>query len=57
MGSKKTIKLVDKVLKNQNKRELYTKEELAYMELQLTQMKLHRQRRKYERKLKKGFGY
>ena len=57
MGQKKTIKLVGKVLKDEKRRELYTKEEIAYMELQVEQMKLQRKRRKYERKLKKGFGY
>ena len=58
MGDKrKTRKLVQKLLKDENKRALYTKEELQYMEIQLARMKVERARRKLQRKLNKGFGY
>ena len=53
---KKTINLVKKVLKNKNKRKLYTEEELLYMEMQLTRLILERKRRKEERRRNKGFG-
>ena len=54
---KKTIKLVTKVLSKEKKRALYTDEELAYMERQLYQMRVEKERRKLRRKLDKGFGY
>jgi len=54
---KKTIKLVDKLLKDENKRKMYSDEELTYMERQVEQMKLDRKRRKEQRKRDKGFGY
>jgi hypothetical protein len=53
---KKTIKLVTKVLSKDKKRKLYTDEEIAYMERQLTQLKVEKERRKLRRKLEKGFG-
>ena len=57
MGNlKKTIKLVNKVLSDDKKRELYTPEELSYMERQVDLLKIEKQRRKYYRKLNKGFG-
>ena len=57
MGNlKRTIKLVNKVLSDDKKRELYTPEELAYMERQIDLLKIEKQRRKYHRKLNKGFG-
>ena len=57
MGNlKRTIKLVNKVLSDDKKRELYTPEELTYMERQIDLLKIEKQRRKYHRKLNKGFG-
>ena len=53
---KKTINLVKKVLNNDNKRKLYSAEELAYMEIQLERLIERRKQRKAERRLKKGFG-
>jgi hypothetical protein len=52
---KKTINLVKKVLNNENKRKMYSPEELAYMETQLELLIAERERRIQERKLK-GFG-
>lgn len=51
---KKTINLVKKVLNNENKRKLYTKEELVYMESQLARLIENRNRRKADKR--KGFG-
>ena len=57
MGLKKrTINLVKKVLNNDNKRAMYTPEELLYMELQLKNLIEERKRRVKQRKLQKGFG-
>ena len=57
MGERKrTIKLVSKVLKSEKKRKLYSSEELAYMELQVTRMKLQRAINREQRKREKGFG-
>lgn len=53
---KKTINLVKKVLNNDNKRAMYTPEELLYMELQLKNLIVERKRRVKQRKLQKGFG-
>jgi hypothetical protein len=53
---KKTINLVKKVLNNDNKRAMYTPEELAYMEMQLKNLIDERKRRVKQRKLEKGFG-
>ena len=56
MGERKrTIKLVSKVLNSDNKRKLYSSEELAYMELQVTRMKLQRAISREQRKREKGF--
>lgn len=57
MGLKKrTINLVKKVLNNDNKRAMYTPEELLYMEMQLKNLIAERKRRVKQRKLQKGFG-
>ena len=57
MGERKrTIKLVSKVLNSDKKRKLYSTEELAYMELQVTRMKLQRAIKREQRKREKGFG-
>ena len=57
MGERKrTIKLVNKVLNNENKRKMYSDEELQYMELQVTRMKLQRAIKREQRKREKGFG-
>lgn len=56
MGKNKTIKLVQKVLRDENRRKLYSPAELTYMELQLLSMKLARQKKKQARKEQKGFG-
>jgi hypothetical protein len=53
---KKTIKLVTKLLSSDKKRELYSPEEITYMERQVELEKLQRQRRKEQRKRDKGFG-
>ncbi len=53
---KKTINLVKKVLNNNNKRAMYTPEELLYMEMQLKNLIEERKRRVKQRKLEKGFG-
>lgn len=52
---KKTIKLVNKVLHDPQKRKLYSKEELAYMENQVVLLKKERARRIKQRKKEKGF--
>ena len=57
LTNKKTIKLVNKILKDDRKRDLYTPEELAYMERQTELMKLDREIRKLRKKQMKGFGY
>lgn len=57
MGERKrTIKLVTKVLNNEKKRKMYSDEELAYMQMHVTRMKLQRAIRKEQRKREKGFG-
>ena len=53
---KKTIKRVQGVLKDENKRKLYTEEELLYMEKQLVLLKELRKARVQERKQQRGFG-
>ena len=53
---KKTINLVKKVLNNNNKRAMYTPEELLYMEMQLKILIEERKRRVKQHKLEKGFG-
>ena len=57
MTNKRTIKLVKKILSDDKKRELYTPEELAYMERQAELLKIDRERRKLARKKEQGFGY
>jgi len=52
MAQKKTRKLLKKILKNNNKRSLYTNSELLYMERMYDLMVLQHQRQKLE---KKGF--
>ena len=52
---KKTIKLVTKLLSDEKKRQLYTAEEIAYMERQVELLKLERARRLERRRAEKGF--
>ena len=52
---KKTIKRVQSVLKDKEKRKLYSEEELLYMEKQLVLLKELRKARVQERKEKRGF--
>jgi len=52
---KKTIKRVQSVLKDDEKRKLYTEAELLYMEKQLVLLKELRKARVQERKESKGF--
>lgn len=54
---KKTIKMVTKLLGNDKRRQLYTEEEIKYMERQVVLLKLQRARRLHQRKIDKGFGY
>ena len=54
---KKTIKAVDKVLNDPEKRKLYSEEELIYMEKQVKLLKEWRSNEKRHRKANKGFGY
>ena len=53
MGQKQDLKLIKKVLRE--KRNLYTTEELAYLELQYNIMKLKRKVKKVVEKHSKGF--
>ena len=52
---KKTIKRVQSVLKDKEKRKLYTEGELLYMEKQLVLLKELRKARVQERKEQRGF--
>ena len=52
---KKTIKRVQSVLKDKEKRKLYSEEELLYMEKQLVLLKELRKARVQERKEHRGF--
>ncbi len=54
---KKTIKLVTSILQDEKKRNLYSDEDIKYMERKLVLMKIERARRKMQRKRDKGFGY
>lgn len=54
---KKTIKLVNKLLHDPEKRKLYSEDELAYMQKQVILMEQERRARKLQRKKEKGFGY
>lgn len=56
MSQKKDIKLLKKLLKDDKKRNLYTPEELLYMEKQYVFMKAERKAIKKITKLAKGFG-
>ena len=56
MSQKKDLKLVKKLLKNENKRSRYTQEELLYMEKWYQVQKLERKIRKAQTKVQKGFG-
>ena len=49
--------MVTKLLGNDKRRQLYTEEEIKYMERQVVLLKLQRARRLHQRKLDKGFGY
>ena len=57
MGLKHTMKLVKKVLKDDDKNVLYTEEELMYMRRQLGEMKEQRKLKKLQKKQQQGFGY
>lgn len=57
MGIKHTMKLVKKVLNDDNKSALYTDEELMYMRRQLGEMKEQRKLKKLHKKAQQGFGY
>ena len=57
MGLKHTMKLVKRVLKDDDKNILYTEEELMYMRRQLGAMKEERKLRKLHKKAQQGFGY
>jgi hypothetical protein len=52
---KKTIKRVQNVLKDEDKRKLYSEEELLYMEKQLVLLKELRKIRVQQRKEERGF--
>ncbi len=54
---KKTIKMVTKLLGDDKRRQLYTEEEIKYMQRQVVLLKLQRARRLHQRKIDKGFGY
>jgi len=53
---KKTIRLVNKVLHDPKKRDLYSEEEIAYMERQVVLLEKERRARKIHRRKEKGFG-
>ena len=57
MGLKHTMKLVKKVLNDDDKNVLYTEEELMYMRRQLGEMKEQRKLKKLQKKQQQGFGY
>ena len=52
---KKTIRRVQNVLKDENKRKLYSEEELLYMAKQLVLLKERRRLRLEQRKEERGF--
>ena len=54
---KKTIRLVNKVLHDPKKRDLYSEEEITYMERQVVLLEKERRARKINRRKEKGFGY
>ncbi len=51
---KKTIDLVKRLLRDKKKRNLYSEEELQYMEIQLERLIENRKRRKAERRARKA---
>jgi hypothetical protein len=57
LTNKRVIKLVDKILGDDKKRELYSEGELAYMEHQVELMRKEREIRKLRKKQRQGFGY
>jgi hypothetical protein len=52
---KKTIKLVNQLLHDPDKRKLYSEGEIAYMEKQVVLLEKERQRRIKQRQQEKGF--
>ena len=52
---KKTIKLVNKLLHDPEKRKLYTEEEILYMEKQIVLLEQERKRRVKQRQKERGF--
>ena len=56
MSQKKDLKLVKKLLNDENKRAQYSPEELMYMEQWYLVNKLERNIRKAQTKITKGFG-
>ena len=52
---KKTIRLVNKLLHDPEKRKLYSEDELRYMEKQVVLLEKERARRVKERQQQKGF--
>ena len=52
---KKTIRLVNKLLHDSEKRKLYSEDELRYMEKQVVLLQKERARRIKERQQQKGF--
>lgn len=52
---KKTIRLVNKVLHDPKKRDLYSDEEIQYMERQVVLLEKERRARKIHRRKEKGF--
>lgn len=57
MGLKHTMKLVKKVLNDDDKNVLYSEEELMYMRRQLGEMREQRKLKKLQKKQQQGFGY
>ena len=53
---KRTIRMVKKLLKDPEKRAMYSPQEIAYMEIQVERLAAERKRRVKERKENKGFG-
>ena len=54
---KKTIRAVNNLLHDPQRRKLYTDEELVYMEKQVKLLEIERRLRKQQKKKEKGFGY
>lgn len=51
----KSEKLIKRILRDERKRSMYSKEELTYFEMQLTLMKINRKKKKLIAKCTKGF--